>query len=273
MIKTKGYVTFNYDAHMLTASELRTLVSQYQAQLIDGESIIIDELAEHADQLRLILKVDNFTDTTRFHAMCTALNLGDDFDDDTDSYMCEAYGMIFPQKQITAQRALAWVAHYTKSFAKDEFQKFTITKQTITDEALILEIAVELPSYVIDMDLYYLSDQERYQYFRLDDQAPCDTIKEVPINEYAGTHRLELSTHAINVVFKPCQTTAAVTDLLKNVETKRLMPNEVLSYTLPTEETMLISEVTVLVKALGINHQVIQCMLKELPGVMTVEVN
>lgn len=273
MIKTKGYVTFNYDAHMLTTGELRTLVNQYQAQLIDDESIMIDELAEHADQLRLVLKVDNFTNSKRFHAMCRALNLGNDYDDDTDSYMCEAYGMIFPQKQITAPRALAWVNHYTKSFAKDEFQKFAITKQTITDEALILEIAVELPSYVIDMDLYYLSDQERYQYFRIDIQAPCDSIKEIPINDYAGTHRLELSTHAIDVIFKPSQTSATVANLFKNFETTQLKPNEVISYTLPTDETTLISEVTVLVKALGINHQVIQCMLKELPEVMTVEVN
>lgn len=128
-----------------------------------------------------------------------------------------------------------------------------------------------LKPYQVNMDLYYLSDQERYQYFRIDDQATCDDIKEVPIEEYSGTHRLELSTHEITLVFKQAVAQDVLPTLLTNFEKQKLMANEVIAYTLPHEE--LITELPVIVKALGINHQVIQCMFKELPEVLTVEVN
>lgn len=273
MIKTKGYVTFTYNAHTLSANHLRQLVDQYQTKLIDNESIIIDELAENDDQLQLILKIDGFTDNQRFQALRKTFDLGIDCDDDTDSYLCEAYGIIFPTKQITANRALAWVKHYTGSFAKDEFQKFTITQQHLTPTALKLEFAVELPSYVIDMDLYYLSDQERYQYFRLDECAPTNSIKEVPIDEYSGSHRLELSTHDITLVFKQEQSLVSVTNLLQTFEETHLMPNESIVYSLPSTGDTVITEVPIIIKALGINHQVIHCLLNELPDVLTVEVN
>lgn len=271
MLKIKGYVTFTYDAHMLTTNEIQQLVKQSQAQLIADETLTISEIKQYADKVELIIKIDGFTDAQRMEAICVDLNIGDDYDDDTDNYMCESYGMIFPSKQITALRALAWVKHYTASFTQDEFQKFAITKQMVTDEALIIEFVVELPSYVINMDLYYLSDQERYQYFRIDDQATCDDIKEVPIEEYSGTHRLELSTHEITLVFKQAVAQDVLPTLLTNFEKQKLMANEVIAYTLPHEE--LITELPVIVKALGINHQVIQCMFKELPEVLTVEVN